>query len=125
MEKSLKYILPESELPKKWYNIQADLPGEIPPPFNPAKGQPSTPEELLAIFPKDLIMQEVSRERWIEIPDEVYEIYKIWRPAPLIRARRLEKALNTPAKIFYKYEGVSPAGSHKPNTAIPQAYYNK
>ncbi|MBP7654530.1 TrpB-like pyridoxal phosphate-dependent enzyme [Candidatus Dependentiae bacterium] len=125
MEGSIKYILPESELPKKWYNIQADFPGVLPPPYNPREKRPATPDELLAIFPKNLVEQEVTRERWIEIPDEVYEIYKLWRPAPLIRAKRLEKALNTPAKIFYKYEGVSPAGSHKPNTSIPQAYYNK
>jgi len=125
MEKSIKYILPESELPKKWYNIQADLPGQLPPPYNPAAGRPATPDELLMIFPRSLVQQEVSTERWIEIPDEVFDIYKLWRPSPLVRAKRLEKALGVPAKIFYKYEGVSPAGSHKPNTSIPQAYYNK
>jgi len=125
MEKSKKYILSESEIPKKWYNIQADLPGELPPPMIPAENRPAKPEELLKIFPKSIVEQEVTRERWIEIPDEVYDIYKIWRPTPLVRACRLEKALGTPAKIFYKNESVSPAGSHKPNTAIPQAYYNK
>ncbi len=125
MEKSIKYILSESEIPKKWYNIQADLPGELPPPMIPAENRPCKPEELLRIFPKPLVEQEVSRERWIEIPDEVYDIYKLWRPTPLVRARRLEKALGTPAKIFFKNESVSPAGSHKPNTSIPQAYYNK
>ncbi|HPN32058.1 MAG TPA: TrpB-like pyridoxal phosphate-dependent enzyme [bacterium] len=125
MEGSIKYILPESELPKKWYNIQADFPGQLPPPYNPMANRPATPEDLSVIFPKPLIEQEVSRERWIEIPDDVFEIYKLWRPSPLIRAKRLEKELKTPAKIFYKYEGVSAAGSHKPNTSIPQAYYNK
>ncbi|MGQ9556596.1 MAG: TrpB-like pyridoxal phosphate-dependent enzyme [Desulfurispora sp.] len=120
-----KILLTESEMPRAWYNIQADLPELPPPPLNPATLQPVTPEELSAIFPPDLIAQEVSTERWIEIPEEVQEIYKIWRPSPLYRAKKLEQVLDTPAKIFFKYEGVSPAGSHKLNTSVPQAYYNK
>ncbi|GAB6274850.1 MAG: TrpB-like pyridoxal phosphate-dependent enzyme [Peptococcaceae bacterium] len=120
-----KIILTEKEIPTHWYNIQADMPNLPKPPLNPATGQPVTPEDLNPIFPMGLIMQDVSPERWIEIPDEVREIYRLWRPAPLYRARRLEKELDTPARIFYKYEGVSPAGSHKLNTAVAQAYYNK
>ncbi|HOV78762.1 MAG TPA: TrpB-like pyridoxal phosphate-dependent enzyme [Bacillota bacterium] len=120
-----KIILSESEIPRVWYNIQADMPNLPRPPLNPATKQPVGPEELAPIFPMSLIEQEVTRERWIEIPEEVREIYRIWRPSPLYRAHRLEKALDTPAKIYYKYEGVSPAGSHKLNTAVPQAYYNK
>ncbi|MBF7082049.1 TrpB-like pyridoxal phosphate-dependent enzyme [Desulfallas sp. Bu1-1] len=121
----VKILLTEKEMPEKWYNIQADMPNLPKPPLHPATKQPVGPEDLSAIFPMELIKQEVSQERWIEIPDEVREIYRLWRPSPLCRARRLEKALDTPAKIFYKYEGVSPAGSHKLNTAVPQAYYNK
>lgn len=121
----VKILLTEKEMPEKWYNIQADMPNLPKPPLHPATKQPVGPEDLSAIFPMELIKQEVSRERWIEIPDEVREIYRLWRPSPLFRARRLEKALDTPAKIFFKYEGVSPAGSHKLNTAVPQAYYNK
>jgi tryptophan synthase beta chain len=120
-----KILLEESEIPKQWYNIQADMPNLPAPGLNPQTKKPLTPEDLQVIFPMDLIMQEVSQERWIPIPDEVLDIYRLWRPSPLYRAHRLEKALGTPAKIYYKYEGVSPAGSHKPNTAIPQAYYNK
>jgi len=120
-----KIILTEKEIPTHWYNIQADMPNLPKPPLNPATGQPVTPDDLNPIFPMGLIMQDVSPERWIEIPDEVREIYRLWRPAPLYRARRLEKELDTPARIFYKYEGVSPAGSHKLNTAVAQAYYNK
>lgn len=120
-----KIYLSEKEMPTHWYNVQADMPNKLLPPLNPGTGKPIGPEDLSAIFPMELIKQEVSQERYIEIPDEVRDIYKIWRPTPMFRATQLEKALDTPAKIFYKYEGVSPAGSHKPNTAIPQAYYNK
>lgn len=120
-----KIILTEKEMPRAWYNIQADLPNLPSPPLNPATKEPISPEDLAPIFPMSLIGQEVSLERWVEIPEEVLEIYRLWRPSPLCRARRLEKALDTPAKIYYKYEGVSPAGSHKLNTAVPQAYYNK
>ena len=120
-----KILLDESELPRQWYNIQADLPTPLPPPYNPQTLQPLTPPDLLPLFPMELIKQEVSQERWIDIPDEVLDIYKLWRPTPLYRARRLEKALDTPAKIFYKYEGTNASGSHKPNTAVAQAYYNK
>ncbi len=120
-----KIYLSEKEIPTNWYNIMADMPNLPKPPLNPQTLQPAGPPDLTPIFPMDLIMQEVSQERWIGIPEEVRELYKLWRPAPLVRAHRLEKALGTPAKIFYKYEGASPAGSHKLNTAIPQAYYNK
>lgn len=120
-----KILLSEKELPRKWYNIQADLPNPLQPPLNPATKKPVAPEDLAPLFPMSLIEQEVSTERWIEIPEEILSIYKLWRPSPLYRAHRLEKALDTPARIYYKYEGVSPAGSHKPNTAIAQAYYNK
>ncbi len=120
-----KVILTEKEMPTSWYNIQADLPEPLPPVLHPGTGQPIGPADLAPIFPMGLIEQEVSQERYIEIPEEVQEIYRIWRPTPLVRAYRLEKALDTPAKIYYKYEGVSPAGSHKPNTAVAQAYYNK
>ena len=124
-EGHVKYLLPEERIPRAWYNIAADLPSPPPPPLHPGTGQPIGPDDLAAIFPMALIGQEVSAEREIEIPDPVREIYKLWRPAPLFRARRLEKALDTPARIFYKYEGVSPPGSHKPNTAVAQAFYNK
>ena len=120
-----KFILDENEMPTSWYNIQADLPEPLPPVLHPATGKPVTADDLKTIFPMELIKQEVSLERWIEIPDEVQEIYRVWRPTTLFRAHRLEKALDTPAKIFYKYEGMSPPGSHKPNTAVAQAYYNK
>ncbi|RNC67759.1 MAG: TrpB-like pyridoxal phosphate-dependent enzyme [Desulfuromonadales bacterium] len=120
-----KILLDESRIPTHWYNIIPDMPGPLAPVINPRTLQPVTPDDLLPIFPMAIIEQEVSGERWIPIPDEVREIYRLWRPSPLYRARRLEQALGTPAKIYYKYEGVSPAGSHKPNTAIPQAYYNK
>ncbi len=125
MSTAKKIHLSENEIPEKWYNIQADMPNPTLPPLNPGTGEPIGPEALAPLFPMGLIMQEVSQERWIEIPEEVREIYKIWRPTPLFRATGLEKMLDTPAKIYYKYEGVSPAGSHKPNTAVPQAYYNK
>lgn len=120
----IKIVLDENELPKKWYNIQADLKSALDPPLNPKTKKPINPDDLKAIFPIELIKQEVSRERYIPIPKEVREIYRLWRPTPLYRARRLEKALKTPAKIYYKWEGVSPPGSHKPNTAVAQAYYN-
>ena len=121
----IKYLLPETQMPTAWYNIQADLPTPLPPILHPGTGQPISPADLAPLFPMSLIEQELSQERWIEIPDEVQSIYRQWRPTPLYRARRLEKALDTPAKIYYKYEGVSPAGSHKPNTSVAQAYYNK
>ncbi len=120
-----KFLLSEDQIPKQWYNVIPDMPGEMAPVIHPGTFQPVSPDDLLPLFPMGLIEQEVSQERWIDIPDEVREIYKLWRPAPLYRAHQLEKALGTPAKIYYKYEGVSPAGSHKPNTAVPQAYYNK
>ncbi len=120
-----KVILSEAELPRAWYNITPDLPQPLKPPLNPATGQPVGPEQLAAIFPMALLEQEMSTQSEIEIPLEVLDIYAGWRPTPLIRATRLEQHLQTPAKIFYKYEGASPAGSHKPNTAVAQAYYNK
>ncbi len=124
-EDIVRFELPQTEIPRHWYNIQADLPRPLPPVLHPGTHQPIGPDDLAPLFPMALIMQEVSRERYIEIPDEVREIYKLWRPTPLLRARRLEKALDTPAHIYYKYEGVSPSGSHKLNTATPQAFYNK
>lgn len=120
-----KISLEEKEIPKRWYNIQADMPNPPEPPISPVTKKPASPEELSAIFPPALLEQEMSRQRYIDIPDEVWELYRLWRPTPLYRAFRLEKALNTPAKIYYKYEGVSPAGSHKLNTAAAQAYYNR
>ena len=120
-----KILLPEDRIPKQWYNIIPDMPGPLAPVIHPGTMQPVSPDDLLPLFPMGLIEQEVSQQRWIDIPEPVREIYKLWRPAPLFRAHRLEKALGTPCKIYYKYEGGSPAGSHKPNTAIPQAYYNK
>jgi tryptophan synthase beta chain len=119
-----KILLDEGDMPRQWYNIQADLPRPLDPPINPRTGAPCTPDDLSAIFPAELIRQEVSTSRYIDIPEEVLEILRLWRPSPLFRARRLEQHLKTPAKIYYKYEGVSAAGSHKPNTAVPQAYYN-
>ena len=123
--KEQKIILPEREIPKQWYNIQADLPNPLRPPLNPETNQPISPQDLAPVFPMNLIEQEASTERWIDIPEEVLEKLLIWRPTPLQRAYALEKYLDTPAKIYFKDEGVSPAGSHKPNTAIAQAYYNK
>jgi len=125
MSHQVKYLLSEDRIPKSWYNIQADLPKPLPPVLHPGTLQPIGPDDLAPLFPMELIMQEVTQEREIEIPEPVRDVYRLWRPAPLYRAHALEKALGTPAKIFYKYEGVSPAGSHKPNTAIPQAFYNK
>ena len=123
--KTIKYMLSEDQIPEAWYNIVADLPSPPPAVLHPGTGQPIGPADLEPLFPMDLILQEVSTERQIAIPDEVRDIYRLWRPSPLYRARRLEAALGTPARIYYKYEGVSPAGSHKPNTAVAQAYYNK
>ena len=120
-----KIFLEEADIPKAWYNITPDLPVPLPPVIHPGTKQPIGSDDLDPIFPMDIILQEVSQERYIEIPEEVREVYKLWRPTPLYRAHRLEKALDTPARIFYKYEGVSPAGSHKPNIAVPSAYYNK
>ncbi|HHY03888.1 MAG TPA: TrpB-like pyridoxal phosphate-dependent enzyme, partial [Thermoanaerobacterales bacterium] len=120
-----KILLTEKEIPTHWYNIQADMPNPLQPPISPKTGLPVTSDELGQIFAKELLKQEMSTERWIEIPEEVRDLYRLWRPSPLFRAKRLEKALDTPARIYYKYEGVSPAGSHKLNTAIPQAFYNK
>jgi tryptophan synthase beta chain len=119
-----KVLLDEDEMPTRWYNVLHDLPTPPPPPLHPGTGQPVGPDDLAAIFPMDLIAQEVTTEQYVDIPQEVQDVYRLWRPSPLYRAHRLEKALGTPARIYYKYEGVSPAGSHKPNTAVPQAYYN-
>ncbi len=119
-----KILLDEKDIPTHWYNVVADLPSPPLPPLGP-DGNPVGPEQMLAIFPGNLLEQEMSPERWIAIPEEIREVYRIWRPTPMFRAHRLERALGTPAKIYYKYEGVSPSGSHKPNTAIPQAWYNK
>ncbi len=120
-----KYLLPESQIPTHWYNVIPDMPGPLSPVLHPGTLAPVTPDDLLPLFPLALVEQEMSRERFIPIPQEVREIYRLWRPTPLFRARRLEQALGTPARIYYKYEGVSPAGSHKPNSAVPQAFYNK
>ena len=120
-----KYLLSEDRMPTSWYNLNADFPVPLPPPLHPGTLQPAGPDDLAPLFPMALIMQEMSPDRYIEIPEEVQDIYKLWRPTPLYRAYRWEKALDTPAKIYFKYEGVSPAGSHKPNTSVPQAYYNK
>jgi tryptophan synthase beta chain len=125
MSDQVKFVLDEADLPKHWYNLQADLPEPLPAVLHPGTGQPITPDDLAPIFPMALIEQEVSTEREIEIPEPVRDLYRQWRPTPLYRARRLEAELQTPARIYYKYEGVSPSGSHKPNTAVPQAWYNK
>ena len=120
-----KYVLSEDQMPTTWYNLIADLPSPPPPPLHPGRMDPVGPDDLAPLFPMDLIMQEVTGERYVEIPGGVLDVYRQWRPSPLFRAHRLEKLLGTPARIYYKYEGVSPAGSHKPNTSVPQAYYNK
>ena len=128
MTELTKVVLSEQDMPTHWYNINADLPTagiEIPPPLHPVTHQVVGPDDLAPLFPMGLIAQEVSTERWIEIPDEVADIFKLWRPTPLYRAHRWEKALDTPAKIYYNYEGWSPSGSHKTNTAVAQAYYAK
>jgi tryptophan synthase beta chain len=124
VDNQVKYVLQESELPQQWYNVIPDLPSPPPPPLHPGTHEPVGPDDLAPLFPMALIAQEVSPERFIDIPEPVRDIYRLWRPTPLFRARRLEKALGTPARIYYKYEGGSPAGSHKPNTAVPQAFYN-
>jgi tryptophan synthase beta chain len=125
MTDTVKFVLDESRIPKSWYNLQADLPRPLPPVLHPGTHQPIGPDDLAPLFPMALIQQEVSLEREIEIPGPVRDVYRQWRPTPLYRARRLERALQTPARIYYKYEGVSPAGSHKPNTAVAQAFYNQ
>ena len=125
MSDQLKYVLDETQIPKAWYNLAADLPKRLPPVLHPGTKQPVGPGDLEPLFPMALILQEVSAERTIDIPEPIRDVYRMWRPSPLIRARRLERTLDTPAKIYFKYEGVSPAGSHKPNTAVPQAWYNK
>jgi tryptophan synthase beta chain len=122
---SIKYLLSEDRIPRDWYNLIADLPSPPPPVLNPGTHQPVGPDDLAPLFPMSLILQEVASEQTIEIPNPVRDIYRQWRPTPLYRARRLEQVLDTPARIYYKYEGVSPAGSHKPNTAVAQAFYNK
>jgi len=119
-----KITLDESEIPTQWYNVIPDLPAPPPPPLHPGTLQPVGPDDLAPLFPMELIRQEVTGDSYVDIPGEVLDVYRLWRPTPLFRARRLEKALNTPARIYYKYEGVSPAGSHKPNTSVPQAFYN-
>jgi tryptophan synthase beta chain len=121
----LKVVLADHEIPRQWYNIQADLPEPMNPPLHPGTGQPVGPDDLAPIFPMNIIEQEVSQARWIDIPDEVLAKYLLWRPSPLYRAKNFEKLLDTPVEIYYKYEGVSPAGSHKPNASVPMAYYNK
>lgn len=120
----VKTTLTEEEIPKQWYNILPDLPAPLPPLIDPKSREPVKPDALTPVFPLEILKQEMSNERWIDIPEELREVFRLWRPTPLMRARRLEKMLKTPAKIFYKYEGVSPPGSHKPNTAVAQAYYN-
>jgi tryptophan synthase beta chain len=125
MSSFTKIVLDEREMPRQWYNVMADMPNPPQPALHPGTKQPLKPDDLAAIFPMALIEQEMAGPRWIDIPEEVLDIYRLWRPSPLYRAHRLEKALGTPARIYYKWEGVSPAGSHKPNTAVPQAYYNK
>jgi tryptophan synthase beta chain len=127
MSETTKFLLTEDDLAKDWYNIAPDLPSPLAPPLHPGTLQPIGPNDLAPLFPMEVIKQEVSQERWVPIPDEVRDVYRLWRPTPLYRAHRLEKALDLPGRvrIFYKYEGVSPSGSHKPNTAVPQAFYNK
>ncbi len=125
MSHRIRFALPQADIPAAWYNVLTDLSEPLPPPLHPGTKQPVSLEMMTAIFPENLVMQEMSQERWVEIPAPVREIYALWRPTPLLRAVRLEKALQTPAHIYYKYEGGSPAGSHKPNTAVAQAYYNK
>ena len=120
-----KTFLSEEFLPKQWYNLNADFPKPMPPPLHPGTGKPPGPEDFAPIFPMNLVEQEMNPARWVDIPAEVLEVYRIWRPTPLYRADRLEQALGAPVKIYFKNEGVSPAGSHKPNTAVAQAYYNK
>src|SRR5215204_7738698 len=120
-----KFLLPEDAIPRRWYNIQADLPNPAQPVLHPGTGQPIGPDDLAPLFPMALILQEVSQDAELDIPEPILDVYRLWRPTPLYRAHRLEQALGTGSRIFYKYEGVSPAGSHKPNTAIAQAFYVK
>ena len=120
-----RFDLTQADIPKSWYNLLPDFPEPLPPPLHPSTRQPMPPDALAAIFPENLIAQEVSPERWIEIPEPVRDIYALWRPTPLLRAVRFEQALQTPAHIYYKYEGASPAGSHKVNTSVAQSYFNK
>jgi tryptophan synthase beta chain len=124
-DKQTKFLLDESRMPQAWYNLAADLPQPLPPVLHPGTGQPVGPDDLAPLFPMEIIRQEVTTEQYVAIPEAVQDVYRLWRPTPLYRAHRLERLLDTPARIFYKYEGTSPAGSHKPNTAVPQAYYNK
>lgn len=124
MSQTTKILLDEEEMPTRWYNIAPDLPEPLPPPLHPGSRQPATALDFAPLFPQALIEQEMSQERYIDIPEAVLDVYRLWRPSPLFRAHRLERLLGTPARIYYKYEGVSPAGSHKPNTAVPQVYYN-
>jgi tryptophan synthase beta chain len=124
MAEQTKYVLDEADLPTQWYNVIPDLPEPPPPPLHPGTREPVGPDDLAPLFPQALIAQEVTTDRYVDIPEDVRDVYRLWRPSPLYRARRLEKALGTPARIYYKYEGVSPVGSHKPNTAVPQAFYN-
>ena len=121
-----KFLLTEKDLPSEWYNVAPDLPSPLPPPLHPGTHQPIGPEDLAPLFSMEIIRQEVSQERWVPIPEAVRDVYRMWRPTPLYRAHRLERALGLPetVRIFYKYEGTSPSGSHKPNTAVPQAFYN-
>ncbi len=125
MSQPTRFTLSQSDIPKQWYNLNADFPEPLPLPLHPGTNQPVTPDLMTAFFPENLVMQEMCPDRWVEIPEQVRDVYALWRPTPLLRAVRLEKALNTPAHIYYKYEGSSPAGSHKVNTSVPQAYYNK
>src|SRR5947199_3890289 len=125
MSDTVKFLLDETRLPEAWYNLAADLPEQPPPVLHPGTGEPVGPDDLAPLFPMQIILQEVATDQYVPIPEEVRSVYRQWRPSPLYRARRLEQALDTPARIYYKYEGVSPAGSHKPNTAVAQAFYNK
>lgn len=125
MSQPTRFTLSQADIPQRWYNLLADFPEPLPPPLHPGTRQPVPPEALLAIFPENLVRQEMCPDRWVDVPEEVRDIYALWRPTPLLRAVRLEQALQTPAHIYYKYEGASPAGSHKPNTSVAQAYYNK
>src|SRR2546427_3443039 len=120
-----KFLLDESQLPRRWYNVRADMPGAPQPVLHPGTGEPVGPDDLAPLFPMELILQEVSEEPEVPIPEEILDMYRLWRPTPLYRAWRLEDAIGTRSRIFYKYEGVSPPGSHKPNTAVPQAFQNK
>src|SRR5204862_1074381 len=125
MSDQVKFVLDESHLPEAWYNLVSDLPEQPPPVLHPGTGEPVGPDDLAPLFPMQIILQEVATDQYVPIPEEVRSVYRQWRPTPLYPARRLEEALGTPARIYYKYEGVSPTGSHKPNTAVPQAWYNK